>query len=59
MKRTYAFSIGMALLGSIVGAHLSKAWARPISVTITNLTRAQTFTPPILVSHKAGFRFFH
>ncbi len=55
MKHTCVSVVGVAVLGGMLA---SSAWGGPISITITNLTRAQTLTPPILVSHKAGVRIF-
>ena len=53
-----SLTIAVVFLGSVLTTGASPAWARPFSVTITNLTKGQTFTPPIVVSHKAGFQVF-
>ena len=31
---------------------------RTYEVTITNITRGQVFSPPVVISHKWGFRLF-
>ena len=53
-----SLTIGLVFLGSVLTTGASPAWARPFFLTITNLTKGQIFTPPIVVSHKAGFQIF-
>lgn len=53
-----SLTIGVVFLGSVLTTGASPAWTRPFSVTITNLTKGQTFTPPIVVSYKADFQVF-
>ncbi len=53
-----SLTTAVVFLSSVLTTGASPAWARPFSVTITNLTKGQTFTPPIIVSHKAGFQVF-
>ena len=51
-----SLTILVVFLGSVLTTGASPAWARPFPVSITNLTKGQPFTPPIVVSHKADFQ---
>ncbi len=66
-KRTYIAIAGLASLCLVWGALAPFAGAAgpeagrfgyTVVVTITNLTRGQIFSPPVVVSHRPGFRLF-
>ena len=57
MKRSF-ISIGLAMAVGVFGGLADAVWAAEYEVTITNLTRGQTFTPILVASHKRGVRLF-
>ena len=57
----YAFAIMLILIFVLTSA-LSFAdggrYKKKYEIIITNLTRGQIFSPPIVISHNRGFRLF-
>ena len=57
MKKTQRMTTILALLAAVVCTPASADTAR-YEVSITNITRGQTFTPIMLATHKPGVRLF-
>ena len=53
-----AFMIATALTGRLSGFRDSDDRANRFSVTVTNLTKGQTFTPILVASHQPGVKLF-
>ena len=59
MKRTVTSTLIIALVaGLVIGTPVLAAGDQKFSVTITNVTRGQTFTPILVASHKKGVKLF-
>jgi hypothetical protein len=58
MKRLITIVIPFALALSVIMIVPAKADNKMYDVTITNLTRGQTFTPILVVSHRRGLPLF-
>ncbi len=54
---TFAMVILLSFLASGIAAADGER-GQTYSVTITNLTKAQPITPPVVISHKQGFQLF-
>ena len=56
---TTSMTAGLLLtMGILTGGPVSADQGQRYSVTITNLTRGQVITPPVIVSHKPEFELF-
>jgi hypothetical protein len=59
MKRTVTSTLVIALVaGLVIGTPVLAAGDQKFSVTVTNLTRGQSFTPILVASHKKGVKLF-
>ena len=58
MAKGFERHVAGAFVGAAVLALVSVANAAEYAVTVTNLTRAQTFTPVLAASHKEGVSLF-
>jgi hypothetical protein len=58
MMRQSALALGILLIGGVIlpsGAH---AGPRQYEVTVTNITRGESFTPSLVATHRDGVRLF-
>jgi hypothetical protein len=60
MKRTRALLAGLIVVSGLLAGRMSAAQEHEprFAVTVTNLTRGQTFTPVLVASHREGVRLF-
>jgi hypothetical protein len=59
MKRTRLMPVGLMMVAGLLVGHAVPAEAAPrFEVTVTNLTRDQTFTPVLVASHREGVTLF-
>jgi Spondin_N len=60
MKRTSALLAGLIVVSGLLAGRTSAAQEHEprFAVTVTNLTRGQTFTPVLVASHREGVRLF-
>lgn len=57
LKNYFLISL-VAFLGIMVAGNTFAGEGRTYEVTITNLTRGQVITPPVLISHNGDFKLF-
>ncbi|UCF68178.1 MAG: spondin domain-containing protein, partial [Acidobacteriota bacterium] len=58
MSRASRLLIAVALLSSVLPFTAAQSAERTYEVTITNLTKGQPLSPPVVVVHDAAFRLF-
>jgi hypothetical protein len=62
MKRVmFFFVMGLMITGTLTGDFAfadQERGGRTYEITITNLTRGQTFSPPVVISHNSNFQLF-
>ena len=56
--RPFPFNAAMAACGLALASSSAMAGDAYYEVTITNVTRAQTFTPILVASHRGGVKLF-
>lgn len=58
MKKSLSAAVSIALTALVFGNAQADSGGHVYNVKITNVTRGQVITPPVLVSHSAGFELF-
>ncbi len=58
MKKHLPVALAMAMAALTLGSAHADQGGHLYNVTITNVTRGQVITPPVVVSHKDGFQLF-
>ena len=58
MKRAVSSSVLAVVAGLMMSGHVHGQAVQRYTVTVTNMTRAQTFTPILVATHTPAVRLF-